>query len=807
MTVPQRSPIHLIHDLLQRHKPRVIVAFLVLWAVGAAFRLLELRTPPAPDLRVTRSADGGAPSLLMFFDSTDAVGSPLRVGDRLVQVGDRPLAGVGQFGFLVAWHGAWWGRGDSLPIVVERDGTRMTVQESRRSPNMGRYVQTFTLSLLNVLVALLVLARGRPSLGSSALVSGMAAYGLMFMTRSMVPGWYFPVQFSIAVVTACCAAPGLLLLALGFPDEAGRLRGPHLWWPWAFAGVSLVWVSMVYGLPIRSDVAGQLGQPLSGLWVVLQPIIYTLNFRASSAAGRRRVKWVIAGAYAGVLLTLLVILGTGEIAQSEDSPPWATLTMGVAGGLFPLSLLVAMLRADLFDVDRLLGATVSYNLLAVLVLGAGFAVVPALSAGIGAQLGLDPAIGRTVITVTLAALALGAERRVRPYVDRFFFRERFALERAMAELPEHFAGVRRADELWTLMTGTLDETLRPASSALFLSAGDTFVPMQSADGGIASALPARTPLVAWIDGLPGATLVRPGMPGPGAEGRQLLESLGARVVIPIHRGRALEAILLLGEKRSGDIFTSTDVTLLTSIAKSASSHLLRFDEQELVARAKEMQDKMRRYVPGAIAEAIALGDDLETGEREVSVLFVDIRGYTAYAHGRDTTDIFSTVNRYTETVSAIVNRCGGVVVEFNGDGMMAVFGAPRPLPAKEAAAVRAARELVSAVPRMAPAGSDTTLGVGVGVATGLAFVGNIEAVDRTIWSAIGSTTNLAARLQNLTREHGASVLVCETTWQRAAQEAAGFTRLADIAIRGRRGTDTLYALPLTPAGGTSPATA
>jgi adenylate cyclase len=206
-----------------------------------------------------------------------------------------------------------------------------------------------------------------------------------------------------------------------------------------------------------------------------------------------------------------------------------------------------------------------------------------------------------------------------------------------------------------------------------------------------------------------------------------------------------------------------------------------------------MQASLRRYVPGAIAEQLAGGAELASGEREVTVLFVDIRGYTGLAESRRAEEIFSTVNRYTETVSEIVRRHAGSVVEFNGDGMMAVFGAPRELAHKERAAVEAGREIVAAVGALRV--DDAQLSVGVGIATGEAFVGNIRAVDRMIWSAIGNTTNLAARLQGLTRELDAALVIDAMTWQRAQAAAADFEKRADVPIRGRRETQDVYALP------------
>ncbi len=93
-------------------------------------------------------------------------------------------------------------------------------------------------------------------------------------------------------------------------------------------------------------------------------------------------------------------------------------------------------------------------------------------------------------------------------------------------------------------------------------------------------------------------------------------------------------------------------------------------------------------------------------------------------------------------------------------------------------------------------GGQTKLSVGVGIATGDAFVGNIQAVDRMIWTAIGNTTNLAARLQNLTRDLDAALVIDRATWERAQPAAAAFDKRPDVPIRGRRETQDLYVLAM-----------
>jgi adenylate cyclase len=118
---------------------------------------------------------------------------------------------------------------------------------------------------------------------------------------------------------------------------------------------------------------------------------------------------------------------------------------------------------------------------------------------------------------------------------------------------------------------------------------------------------------------------------------------------------------------------------------------------------------------------------------------------------------------------------------------------------KERAAVQAARDIVRSIPALPVSGdgADRCLSVGVGIATGRAFVGNIESADRAIWTALGNPVNLAARLQAMTRDLDASVAIDYVTFRRTGETCADFVRYGDVAIRGRTAVETVHALPLT----------
>jgi class 3 adenylate cyclase len=267
-----------------------------------------------------------------------------------------------------------------------------------------------------------------------------------------------------------------------------------------------------------------------------------------------------------------------------------------------------------------------------------------------------------------------------------------------------------------------------------------------------------------------------------------LASMGVELVVPIVLRGELAAFICLGGKGSGDVFTATDAALLSGLADKAADELLRFEQAEVERQTRDLSEQLRNFVPAAVVRELDEGFRLDPGEREVSVLFVDIRGYTPFAEGQRPDAIFAAVSQYTEAVSGVVDECGGSVVEFHGDGLMAVFGAPRPLEAKESCAVRAALTISTAIPELDIRGANGEphrLDVGVGVATGSAYVGPLKTADRVIWVALGNTTNLAARLEGKTRDLDVSVIVDSATHEAAGSVAQGFVHQTHLRVKGR----------------------
>jgi class 3 adenylate cyclase len=774
---------------------KALVLILVpLWAVwfglGVRTQVLGV-TLPVVGLEV-EGADR-YPVLSGQFSSVIHLSDPLaeaglRAGDRLIRLGKADLIGVGTLGFSVLSleEGV---RGRSVPVVFERGGERFETSLPLAPASVFRSL--LALSFAFAAVSLFLLLRGRSTPMVRAFFYFAMAYAItpcVFLgSRLELYVWY-----GAFVVGQTLINPLMLRFALVFPDDRAPEGRWHRIWPWFF-GVASGLSTLGY-FTSRVGTAEVAFTATAALALVAMLSVATGKYRRADRVARRQMKWVLFGIYC----SSFPVMVAGLLSTLDPRFGWLWFGVFWAAPLLPLSFVVSILRFNLFDIDRILSATASYNVLLVLLGAAVLVVVPRLAEAVSKLAGVDPATGQVVLSLALAAALIPAHRRLRPQVDRLFFKERYAVDHGIAELLPTLSACSHPQELTERVGGAIQQLLRPEACVVYAGVEQSFAPVFVAGRAVPPAFEGSSALVGTLRGRRAALSLsdagrRPDEAPLGPFDRAALETLQAEVVVPVQQGEALAGFLCLGPKRSGDVYTSTDLSLLSAVAETVSHQLRRFDQEETLREVRAMQDSLRRYVPGAVAEQLASGTELASGEREVSVLFVDLRGYTAFAESRRAEEIFSTVNRYTETVSEIVRKYGGSVVEFNGDGMMAVFGAPRELAHKERAAVEAGREIVEAVGALPVEGGEK-LAVGVGIATGDAFVGNIQAVDRMIWSAIGNTTNLAARLQGLTRELDASTVIDAATWERAQTAATDFEKRSEVPIRGRRESQDLYAL-------------
>ena len=161
--------------------------------------------------------------------------------------------------------------------------------------------------------------------------------------------------------------------------------------------------------------------------------------------------------------------------------------------------------------------------------------------------------------------------------------------------------------------------------------------------------------------------------------------------------------------------------------------------------------RLKRFVSPQLADLIVAGgaeDPLKSHRREIAVVFIDLRGFTAFAENTEPERVMQALNEYHTAMGHIVQRHAGTLERFTGDGMMVFFNDPVPIPDPARRAVEMALDMRDAAAQLAAIWRKHgfELGAGIGVAYGFATLGAIGFEDRIDYSAIGTVTNLAARL-------------------------------------------------------------
>ncbi len=206
-----------------------------------------------------------------------------------------------------------------------------------------------------------------------------------------------------------------------------------------------------------------------------------------------------------------------------------------------------------------------------------------------------------------------------------------------------------------------------------------------------------------------------------------------------------------------------------------------------------------RYVSQHIMESILKSEDqikLSGERRKVTVLFSDIRNFTTFSEKHDPEQVVLLLNEYFSAMVEIIFRNQGILDKFLGDGIMVEFGIPLDDPQQEFNAVKTAIEMREEITRLCTKWASEgkpTIDIGIGIHTGFAVIGNIGSEKRVEYTAIGDAVNVAARIEQLTKELKTPLLISETTVT-AITDKFNFKSLGSQNIRGRTEDITVYTI-------------
>ena len=214
-------------------------------------------------------------------------------------------------------------------------------------------------------------------------------------------------------------------------------------------------------------------------------------------------------------------------------------------------------------------------------------------------------------------------------------------------------------------------------------------------------------------------------------------------------------------------FSPDDLQLISAVAAQTAVSVETIKAHKRLAREEVARANYSRFMPEYVVKQLLENpDSFKLGgiNQTITVLFADIRGFTAFSEREKPEKVVGLLNIYFSAMSEIIFAHGGTLDKYIGDGLMAIFGAPNATPKDAENAVRTAvamQRRLNSLNRELEDEGFVPVNIGIGLHTGEATIGYIGSDLRSEYTAIGDTVNLAARLESNTR--GGQILVSETT--------------------------------------------
>ncbi len=212
---------------------------------------------------------------------------------------------------------------------------------------------------------------------------------------------------------------------------------------------------------------------------------------------------------------------------------------------------------------------------------------------------------------------------------------------------------------------------------------------------------------------------------------------------------------------------------------------------------ERIRETFGKYVSPEVRDEILAGRAATTGAlREVTILFADLRDFTPWVEATPAPQVVADLNAYIGEMDAAIRAHGGLVLQFIGDEIEAVFGAPVDNPQHADAAVAAARmmcERLAVWNAAQRAAGRKELRQGIGIHSGTVIAGNIGSGERLSYALVGDSVNVASRIQSLNKEFGTTVLVSAATHS-LLQSTAGLDALPAVKVKGHAAEVSVFAL-------------
>jgi adenylate cyclase len=273
---------------------------------------------------------------------------------------------------------------------------------------------------------------------------------------------------------------------------------------------------------------------------------------------------------------------------------------------------------------------------------------------------------------------------------------------------------------------------------------------------------------------------------PRFDGSQsvLLSDVRSLICGPLYAGEELIGLLYVDNPVTRQ-FTEADLELFSAIANYAAVAITQGRLAERLREESERRERLQRYHSPAVVERIMAqqhgGDILPAQDRDISVLFADLVGFTTLCETLAPSEVAALLNRFFSEMTEAIFAEEGTVDKFIGDAILGVFGAPVEQSDHARRAVRAAQAMRQSVVKLNAAGG-RQLRVRYAINSGVAIAGDVGSARRREYTVLGDVVNTAARLEALAQPD--QIIVSRATYDRITPPIAA-TPLGEVAIRGR----------------------
>jgi len=270
---------------------------------------------------------------------------------------------------------------------------------------------------------------------------------------------------------------------------------------------------------------------------------------------------------------------------------------------------------------------------------------------------------------------------------------------------------------------------------------------------------------------------------------------------PFFLNNEVNGYVFVGEKSSNERYYDSELEYMKPIARIMGKVVLLLENGRYKKEKNQLQSAFSKYVSPDVVDQIIHHPEIMHlgGEKQfLSVIFTDLQGFTAMSDSMDPVKLVRVLNMYLNEMSEVIIALGGTIDKFEGDAIMAFFGAPIPIPDHAVRCCKAAlrmkkMEKIINNQLMIEKLIDKPLHTRIGINSGDMVVGNVGSLKRIDYTIIGGNVNIAARIENINKEYNTSILISDQTYE-LVKDFFETRQVDTVMLRGISRPVTVYEL-------------